>query len=320
MEPRVVSGVRALEAPLSASVVTVGTFDGVHLGHQRLVAAAVARARAQQVPAVAYTFHPHPARLFAPARAPRLLTSVEERARALHALGIALVVVEPFDAEFAALSADAWVDERLFARLRPRAVVVGFNFSYGRARGGDPAHLARRGAELGFEVETVAPFMLDGDVVSSTRVRAALAEGAVDRAARLLGRPFALTGRVVGGDRRGRTIGFPTANLAIDGEALPAHGVYATIAVLDDGRRVPAVTNVGVRPTFDGDAPRVETHLFDFDGDLYGRALRVELHAHLRAERRFTELDALVAQIRADAAEARARLEAQGAAAAGVGP
>ncbi len=303
--PRIVPGARALAAPLTASVVTLGTFDGVHLGHRRLVGRAVEEARARGLPAVAYTFDPHPAKLLAPHAAPPLLATTAERVERLLELGVDLVVLEPFDRAFADLEADTWVARDLVGALHPVHVVVGFNFSYGRGRGGDPAHLVASGARHGFGVEVIDAIEAAGGVVSSTRIRGLLRSGAVQEAAQLLGLAYALSGVVIGGDRRGRTIGFPTANLEVEQELLPAHGVYATRASIDGGPPRPAVTNVGVRPTFDGSAPRVETHLLDFEGDLYGRRLRVELVAHLRPERRFEGLDALVRQIALDAAEAR---------------
>lgn len=305
-----VRGAFALPAPLDGAVVTVGTFDGVHLGHQALVGRAIARARALSLPAVVYTFDPHPARVIAPSKAPPVLLSIEERARVLGELGVDLVIAEPFDRAFADVTADAWVERWLVGQLHPRAVVIGFNFTYGHKRGGDPAHMARMGARFGFEVDEVGAVSVEGGVVSSTRVRERVAAGEVAEVARLLGRPFAITGVVEHGDQRGRTIGFPTANIAAEGEILPANGVYAGHVVLPDGRRFPSVSNIGRRPTFAGREVRVEAHLLDFDGDLYGQHLRLELVARLREERRFDGLPALTAQIRADAAEARAILGA----------
>lgn len=305
-----VRGAFALDPPLEGAVVTVGTFDGVHLGHQALVGRAVARARALGLPAVVYTFDPHPARVLVPAKAPPVLLSIEERARVLLEVGADLVVVEPFDRSFSEVSADDWVERWLVARLAPRAVVIGFNFTYGRARGGDPAHMGRMGHRFGFEVEVVGAVAAEGDVVSSTRVRALVSAGELEQVARLLGRPFALTGVIEHGDQRGRTLGFPTANLAPEGEILPKNGVYAAFAVLPDGRRAPAVCNIGQRPTFAGRDVRVEAHLLDFEGDLYGQRLRLDVVARLRDEQRFAGLDALVTQIRADAARARSVLGA----------
>jgi riboflavin kinase/FMN adenylyltransferase len=305
-------GARSIRPPLSGSVVAIGTFDGVHIGHRALIDRAVENAHRQGVPAVVYTFHPHPAKVLAPNKAPPLLMTLEERARAIEELGVDQLVIEPFDAAFSQVDADDWVQRYLLEALRPKSVIVGFNFSYGRGRGGDPRHLTAAGARLGFHVETIGSVQLDGEVVSSTTIRARIQSGDVEHAARMLGRRYALRGRVEVGDRRGRTLQFPTANLAIGAEGpevLPAHGVYATFAELEDRRRFMAVTNIGVRPTFDGASLRIEAHLLGFEGDLYGQHLRLELAARVREERRFSGPEALVAQIREDVSAARRLLE-----------
>lgn len=307
----VVSGVQALAAPLAGSVVTIGAFDGVHRGHQALLTRAADLARAEGVPAVAFTFHPHPAKVLAPARAPALIVSVEERARLLLAHGMDQVVVQPFDEAFARVSADAFVRDFLAGPLRPRHVVVGFNFAYGQGRAGNRATLEAAGHELGFGVDVVGPVDVGGVVCSSTRVRERLLEGDVGGAARLLGRAPFLTGQVVPGDQRGRTIGFPTANVDPEPELLPCAGVYATRVSWDGQPALPSVTNIGNRPTFGGGHVTVEVHLLDFSGDLYGRRLRVELVGRLRDERRFDGRAALVAQLNQDVASARAVLEAR---------
>jgi riboflavin kinase / FMN adenylyltransferase len=306
--PTVFRGALSIREPLAGSVVTCGTFDGVHRAHQALVSQAVARAKELGATPVAYTFDPHPAKLLAPARAPMLLESVEERVRHLGELGIEVVVVEPFDAAFAAVSADEWVERYLVAKLAPKHLVIGANFSYGKARGGDPSHLRHAGERFGFGLDVVSLVRFDGEVVSSSRVRALLQAGEVEAAARLLGRPFAITGLVVEGDRRGRTIGFPTANLSPDAELVPVAGVYASRAELDDGRIIDAVTNIGMRPTFKGLDRRIEAHLLDFEGDLYGRRMRLGLIARLRDEQKFEGIEALTAQIRKDVLAARERL------------
>jgi riboflavin kinase/FMN adenylyltransferase len=294
----------AMSISLPGSVVTLGAFDGVHRGHQALIARTVSRARSANLPAVAYTFDPHPAKILAPRVAPRTLTSVRERVRLLRSYGIDLVVVEPFDGAFAALTADDWVERWLVGRLHPRHVVVGFNFSYGKARGGSPEHLVESGKKHGFSVEVIEPVVIETIVVSSTRVREFLLEGNVEGAALLLGRPFAITGTVVRGDQRGRTIGFPTANVEPDHELLPEHGVYASRVDIGDAV-VDGVTNVGKRPTFGGKQVTVESYLLDWSGDLYGKPVRVELIARLREERRFDGIDALQAQLARDVESAR---------------
>lgn len=291
---------------------TLGTFDGVHRGHQALIRRAVEGARAEGVRAAAYTFDPHPAKTVAPQFAPRTLMPLDRRIDHMADLGVDAVVVEAFDAAFAQIPADDWVERYLVDRLRPRLVVVGFNFTYGRARGGNPDQLRRMGAHFGFRVEEVSPIRVGAVTASSSRVRAFLLEGNPKGAADLLGRPFGLTGTVVRGDQRGRSIGFPTANLSLEGELVPAHGVYATrVRWLSEPSRAlhPAITNIGSRPTFRGQSVTVETHLFDFDEDLYGQRIEVELMAYIRGERRFDGPEDLAAQIREDAAAARSALE-----------
>jgi riboflavin kinase/FMN adenylyltransferase len=295
--------------PLRASVVTLGTFDGVHRGHAELARHAVAEANKRGVPAVGYTFDPHPAAVLAPDRVPPLLISIEERVRRLGGLGLAPIIVKKFDRDLAAVSADEFIERHLVEPLHPIHVVVGFNFTYGRGRQGDPRHLEAAGERWGFGVDAVGPVTFEGEVVSSSRIRELLSAGGVAKAARLLGRPYSIAGSVVQGDRRGRTIGFPTANLEPDKDrAVPAIGVYATRVVLEDGRRLDAVTNVGLRPTFDGTKRTIETFILDFDEDLYGREIALELIERLRGEQKFSGVDALVAQIRRDVEAARASL------------
>lgn len=303
----VLHGAASVDPPLAGSVVTLGAFDGVHLGHQALIRRAVVAAERLGVPSVGYTFYPHPAKILAPAMAPKMLVSIERRAQLMKDAGLDLVLVETFDEAFAKVTADAFVADYLVRALHPRHVVVGFNFFYGHGRGGDPAHLRRSGAVHGFEVEIVEPIESATIVASSTAIREYLLEGNVRAARALLGRDFALTGEVVRGDQRGRTIGFPTANLAPDGEILPANGVYATRVVVD-GTSHDAVTNVGVRPTFDGTRPTIESFLLDWSGDLYGRPIEVAFVQRLRDERRFDGIDALKAQLAKDVEAARAAL------------
>jgi riboflavin kinase/FMN adenylyltransferase len=299
----------AVEPPLASSVVTLGTFDGVHRGHRELVERALAVARrAPSVDAVAYTFDPPPAKVLAPTAAPALLIPTAERVRLLSELGIDRIVMEPFDRAFAAITADDWLVRYMVERLHPRHVVVGFNFTYGKGRAGGPDHLRRFGASHGFTVEVVDPVEVGGTVVSSTRIRELLRAADVELATELLGHPFALVGKIIEGARRGRTIGVPTANLEVENELLPPDGVYATRVAVGENTH-DAVTNIGLRPTFSGERVRtIESHLLDFDGDLYGKRLRVELIAFLRSERRFESVDALVAQIRADIESAKAKL------------
>ncbi|WP_240096799.1 bifunctional riboflavin kinase/FAD synthetase [Thermomonas flagellata] len=301
-----------LGAPLcpDGSVVCIGAFDGLHLGHRALVDRAVARARALGVPALALTFEPLPREFFAPAARPPRLMLPRAKAEGLWALGCDAVGLLRFDAALAAMPAAAFVHGVLAARLRAREVWVGPEFRFGRGRAGDLALLQALGAELGFGAHAIAPVELDGARVSSTRIRAALADGAFAQAARLLGRPYAIAGRVVRGRQLGRDLGYPTANLRFGGKQPALRGIYATWVHGVGTTPWPAVASFGTRPTVDGVEPLLEAHLFDFDGDLYGRRIAVEFVARLRDEQKFPDLPALVAQMDRDAAQARALLAA----------
>jgi riboflavin kinase/FMN adenylyltransferase len=287
------------------SAVVIGNLDGVHRGHQAVLRQARALAGARGLRTLVLTFDPHPAEVLKGATPPRLCT-LERRVELLRRHGADDVVVEPFTPELAALSPERFARELLVGRLGAAAVVVGEDFHFGRDRAGDLTALRRLGADLGFEV---APAEIAGDArgaFSSTRVRDAVKEGDLEEATRLLGRPHSVSGVVEGGDRRGRTIGFPTANLGGVIELLPPNGVYAVLA---DGR--PAVMNLGVRPTVDGTSRRVEVHVLDFDGDLYGRPMRVHLVRRIRDEQKFAGLGELKAQIARDADAARALLRGE---------
>jgi riboflavin kinase/FMN adenylyltransferase len=288
--------------------VAVGNFDGVHRGHQALVAAAVARAAQAGGAAVVLTFDPHPARVLRPEAAPAALTTLEQKEELVRALGIHRLVALEFDARVAALAPDAFAREVLAEGLGAHHVVVGESFRFGRERRGDARTLATLGAGLGFTVQVVSPLLHAGVPISSSRVRDALAAGDVGEAGVLLGRPYALDARVVKGDGRGRGLGFPTANLASEGQLLPARGVYAGRCRLPAGDAWPAVVNVGERPTFGGKALRVEAHLLGYAGDLYDARVRLELVARLRDEQRFASPEALVARIHEDVRAARALL------------
>jgi riboflavin kinase/FMN adenylyltransferase len=288
-------------------VLTIGNFDGVHRGHQALLAAVVDRARARGVPAAVYTFDPPPRSVLAPDLAQPRLTDWTLRARLLGALGVEHLIIERFTRAFAQHTPEWFAAEVLGARLAPSEMVVGYDFRFGKARAGTRELLARLLPAV--PVSAVEALSVDGEVVSSSALRALITEGAVERAAALLGRPHEVRGAVVPGDRRGRTLGFPTANLETDAELLPPSGVYAVEASVDCGPWRPAVANLGVRPTFGG-AGRflIEVHLLDYRGDLYGHALSARFIARLRGEQRFTDVDALAAQIGRDVSAARAAL------------
>lgn len=293
------------------ATVVIGNFDGVHRGHQALLAHARHLADAEAGQVIALTFDPHPQRFFAPTAAPPLLTTRAQQLALLAQQGVDVTVIEPFDEPFAALTPQAFAQRLLVAALRARHVVVGATFRFGHGRAGTVATLRTLGDALGFATHGVEPEQQGNTVISSTRVRELVLEGRVADAAELLGRPYALTGVVEHGAGRGTTIGVPTANLRVSNELLPAAGVYAAIATLpgaalpEQGQRA-AVVNVGHAPTFGRDgAPVVEAHLLDFVGALHGQPLELAFVERLRAERRFPSAEALVTAIRRDIALAR---------------
>jgi riboflavin kinase/FMN adenylyltransferase len=291
---------------MGPSVVVIGNFDGVHLGHQAVLRQARALADARGLRCVVLTFDPHPSEVLGRG-APPLLTTLARRIELLRKHGATDVAVEPFTTELSSWSPERFAKELLADRLGSRVVVVGNNFRFGNKRAGDFDTLTALGASCGFEALAAE---IAGDAegpFSSTRVRDAVAAGEVDRAAHVLGRPHALSGKVEHGDARGRTIGFPTANLGGVAEMLPSHGVYAVHVVRGAGTHG-GVMNVGVRPTVDGLSLRIEAHLFDFDADLYGETLRVDLVARLRGEQKFAGVAELKAQIAKDAEAARKAL------------
>jgi riboflavin kinase / FMN adenylyltransferase len=312
---RIVRGSRTLEKPPERAVLTVGNFDGLHVGHQRIMKTVTGRARALDGQAAVYTFEPHPRKVLQPERAPRLLTTLEQKLELLEAAGVDLAIVEPFDREFARLPAERFVREILHERIAPLEVYVGYDFRYGRDREGSMRTLTELGPHLGFSVTIVPEVKLGSRDVNSTRIRELLEQGQVGEAALLLGRPYTVRGRVAVGDRRGRTLGFPTMNVEAENEVLPRSGVYAGhVRFLDAGTpaagsRFGAVTNVGQRPTFGAsDRVRVEAHALDFEGDVYDRRVEVTFEHALREERRFPDALALRAQIAADAELARRKL------------
>ncbi len=306
---RIVRHLASGDRPFRRPVVALGNFDGVHLGHRTIFERTIERARRSGSEAVAFTFWPHPISVLFPERSPRMITSLARRLAALRSTGLDGVVVRRFTREFAALSPEEFVRDWLVGRLGVSAVVVGYNVTFGHERRGTPPRLAELGAGSGFEVEIVSPVEVGALAASSSEVRRRILEGDVAAAARLLGRPHSLVGLVRAGDRRGRTIGFPTANVLPRGGMLPPDGVYAVrVGIAGEPPRRPGVANLGSNPTFGPGARRLETHLFDFDGDLYGRRIEVALEARLRGEAKFDSVERLVAQIREDAAAARQML------------
>jgi riboflavin kinase/FMN adenylyltransferase len=304
----------AAERPPAAPLaIAIGNFDGVHLGHVALLTEARARAARRGGQSAILTFTPHPARLFAPERAPPLIMSLDRRLALIAEAGIDIAIVEPFTRAFAAIAAPAFVSDVLARDLGARDVVVGYDFSFGRGRTGDARMLGELAAGLGVDVAVIPPVTVDGVACSSTRIRELVSAGDTPAAARLLGRPFELEGAVARGAGRGRGLGFPTANVVPESQLRPRLGIYAARARILDGplagATYAAALSVGTNPTFTSnagaDATTVEAYLLDFEGDLYDRRLRIEVGERLRDERRFESTDALVAQIREDVAHVR---------------
>lgn len=306
---RIVRDWRGLSDADRGAAVAVGAFDGVHRGHQAVIAEARAAAQRLGAPLGVVSFDPHPRRWFQPDAAPFRLMTPDQMAEALAPLGVDILYLLPFDGEMAGMSDAAFAEQVLARGLGVRHAAVGFDFTFGKGRSGSPDALRTYGERLGFTV-SVAERIDDPDglKLSSSAVREALKAGDMDRAAAILGRPFAIRGEVIHGDKRGRTIGVPTANIDLGDYMRPAYGVYAIRARLEDGRTFDGVASLGVRPMYAVETPLLEAWLFDFDGDLYGQALDVQLIAWLRGEETFDGLDALKAQIDRDAAAARAAL------------
>ncbi|HEY7535143.1 MAG TPA: bifunctional riboflavin kinase/FAD synthetase [Thermodesulfobacteriota bacterium] len=277
---------------------TIGIFDGVHIGHRRLIGLLKEDAREKNASSCIITFHPHPQKVLRGIDIP-LIIPLRERFKLLEKEGVDVTVCYSFTREFATVSAREFVSGMLVRKLRIKSMFVGPDFFFGRNREGNLNLLKDMGKEYNFETRKVEPAFLDGELVSSTAIRRLLEEGMVRKAARFLGKPFSIEGTVKEGERRGRKLGFPTANVDTDWEMLPKRGVYVTWAHIDE-ERYESITNVGVRPTFGENKLLVETHIIDFKGDLYGKPIRVEFMDRLRDERRFESIDELVAQISRD--------------------
>jgi len=305
---RVVHGHR--NAPgWDGAVIAIGNFDGLHVGHRALIARARELAATHHALTVALTFDPHPSALLAPAHAPPMITSITRRVELLGEAGVEVVVVEPFTRALADVPAGAFVDDIVIAGLRARAIVVGYDFSYGQGRTGTVDALRAHGRDAGVEIAIVPPVTVDGEIAASTKVRGQLRAGDLARAERMLGRPWDVDGGVVHGAKRGRAIGVPTANIQPEVELTIAPGIYAVTLSVEGGPAMPAVASLGTNPTF-VDAGRLvlEVHVLDWSGDLYGRRVRTTFVARLRDELRFDSVEALIAQIQRDIAEARALL------------
>lgn len=296
--------------PLRGAVIALGNFDGFHLGHQKVAGEAIEWARAEGRPAVIATFDPHPVRFFRPEVPPFRLTTLEQRQELYLAAGATAMLVFHFDGALAGTPAEDFITRILIERLGAHGVVTGEDFKYGQGAKGDVPLLRSLGGAHGLETRTVGAVMDGGQPISSSRVREALKEGDPQEAARLLTRPFAIRGVVEHGDKRGRTIGYPTANLAIESYLRPRYGIYAvTGRILATGEVLKGAANVGIRPQFDPPKELLEPYFFDFSGDLYGQEIEVAFHHFLRPEAKFDSLEALVAQMDADCVRARELLE-----------
>jgi len=289
---------------LRPTVLTLGVFDGLHLGHQKIMETVVERARATNAHATAITFDPHPRAVLHPESAPPLLQTLDQRLANFEVMGIEQAIVIQFDREFASNPAENFLRDIVHDRLHAKEVYLGKGFAFGKDRGGNIDLLKRMSNELGFIADEVDEVRLRGHRISSSRLRHALNDGHVNLARRMLGRPYGVEGVITRGNRRGHTIGFPTANLKPHNRVIPKFGVYATATLLDGAWRR-SITNIGVRPTFEKDVePSIETYIFDFDGDLYGDVLRVRFLHRIRDERKFSGIDELKAQIEKDSRRA----------------
>lgn len=301
-----IRGLHNLRARHRGCVATIGNFDGIHLGHQAVLGQLAQQAGELGVPSLVVMFEPQPQEFFAPESAPPRLTRLREKLIALRRYAVDRVLCVRFNREFAGMSAETFIQQVLVGQLDVRYLVVGDDFRFGRERAGNFAMLQEAGARHDFPVVNMHTFMVDGERVSSTRIRTALAAGDLDTAAKLLGRDYRMWGRVAHGDKRGRGIGFPTANIHLHRRATPVQGVFAVEMFGIEGEPVPGVANVGIRPTVGGTRTLLEVHLFDFDQNIYGRYVSVDFVHKIRDERRFDSFDELKRQIHQDADAARA--------------
>ena len=285
---------------LKPTVLTLGVFDGLHLGHQRIMQTVVERAKVTDSVPTAITFDPHPRAVLHPESAPPMLQTLDQRLANFEVLGIEQAIVIHFNKDFAAVAAEDFLHDIIHDRLHAREVYLGKGFAFGKDRGGDIELLRKMSSELGFFADEVPEVQLRGRRISSSAIRKLLAEGRTNLARRMLGRPYGVEGVIIRGNRRGHTIGFPTANLKPHNRVIPKFGVYATATLVDEVWRR-SITNIGVRPTFENAAdPSIESYIFDFDGDLYGDVLRVRFLHRIRDERKFNGVEELKAQIQKD--------------------
>jgi riboflavin kinase/FMN adenylyltransferase len=304
---RIIRGVKNTIEKFPSPVLTLGNFDGVHLGHQAIFRKVVDQATQMNGTAMAFTFEPHPLKVLAPERSLRLLNTFHGKMKLFESAGIQVVICADFTREFAGQDPGDFARRILAEAIGVKAVYVGWDYAFGKGREGSIDSLRAMGAELGFTVGAVEPVQVDGTVVSSSLVRDLVSGGRVEEVVRYLARHYAIEGNVIHGDSRGHTLGFPTANIQSASELLPAHGVYA-VRVLVGGMQYNGVAAIGVRPTFGSGPVSVEAFLFDYDGNLYGKHLEVAFVKRLRGEQKFPDADALVHQMHRDVAEAKAAL------------
>ncbi len=303
---RVYEGLESLPQPYVSSTVAIGTFDGVHLGHRAIIQTAIADARAHNRPALVFTFDRHPAELLAPGRVPGYLTTLKQRVKWLSALAPDAVIVARFDRSLSELAPDVFVQNILKTELGAQAIVVGTNFYFAKDRSGDVPFLMRHQSDYAFKLHALEPIAVNGSAASSTRIRELLREGKVAEAESILGHPFLLAGTVVKGQQLGRTLGFPTANLALEvAQVVPLDGIYAVQVTLQEGRTLGGACSIGNRPTIEGAGRCIETYLFDFEEDLYGQKMEVRFLQYLRPEVKFDSLEALILQMQEDVRQAR---------------
>lgn len=301
---RIVDDVRRFDEPLPHLVLTIGSFDGVHLGHQRIIERVVEEARGHGGTAALMTLRPHPRQYFSPTTAPNILTSDSQREELFAALGIDLLFVLPFSGDVAHMDREDFVRQVILKRCHARKIIVGHDFNFGRGAQGNYEYLRELAPALNYEVEQVPALILDGERVSSTLVRELVMQGSMERAERFLGRRFAIRGTVIQGRGMGVKLGYPTANIDPQNRAMPAHGVYAAQAVVD-GATYTAAVNIGIAPTIRHQNPMLEAYLLDFHENLVGKEIDVIFHKRLRPEKKFDSLEELIHAIGADVAEIR---------------
>jgi riboflavin kinase/FMN adenylyltransferase len=302
-----ITDLKEITTPFTKSVITLGNFDGLHLGHQELIRKVIRRAKELGAYSIVVTFRPHPLKILAPEKCPPLISIYEEKIRLFEKLGVDVLVKIPFTLEFSKMSPEDFVRNILCDMLGAREIYVGSNYRFGRGREGNITTLKAMGEKFGFTLREVEQVSLDGEVISSTKIRHLLRDGEVEHAARLLGRTYAITGIVVKGDGRGKGLGFPTANIAPKHSIIPAHGVYAVRLFVRD-KFYDGIANIGMRPTFDKNVLAVEVHVFDFNEDIYGEEISLYFIGKIREEKKFDSADELILQIRADIETARGLL------------